>query len=89
MTDDISDFTDALARYVRDELAASGEPADYNNEAVEVADARNHLFRRAGRRATEEADNVYALRDLCCVDGETMELVPDVQRIARVARNFF
>lgn len=89
MTTDVKDFVDALEAYVRAELTASGEPADYNVDALEVVDARNHLFRPAGRRATDEAENIYALRDLCRVDEESMTFVPDRGRMAAIARNYF
>lgn len=84
-----NDFVDALESYVKAELRTKGIPADYNNEAVEIVDARNHLFRNAGCRVTDEADNIYALRDLCCIDEESMEMLPDRERIRRVARNYF
>lgn len=89
MTAETKDFIDALEAYVREQLAASGQPADYNVEALHVVDARNHLFRPAGKRPTDEADDIYALRDLCRVDETTMEMVPDRGRLAAVARNFF
>ncbi len=89
MTAETKDFIDALEAYVRERLAASGQPADYNVEALHVVDARNHLFRPAGKRPTDEADDIYALRDLCRVDETTMEMVPDRGRLAAVARNFF
>lgn len=89
MTDEVKDFINALDRYVRSEVAASGMPADYNTEALRVADARNHLFHLAGRRPTDESEDIYALRDLCHVDEDTMEVVPDRARMAAVARNYF
>ncbi len=89
MTDEIRDFVDALERYVLDALRQSGQPADYNVEALCVVDARNHLFRPAGKRPTDEATDVYALRDLCHVDEDTLDVVPDRVRLAAVARNYF
>lgn len=89
MSDDVNDFVRALERYVREALRNAPLTADYCTEALHVADARNHLFRPAGRRATDEAEDIYALRDLCRVDEETMELVPDEGRLRSVARNFF
>ncbi len=89
MSQEVSDFIDALLAYVRAEIMASGEPADYNTDAVCIVDARNHIFRPVGRRSTDEAENIYALRDLCRVDDATMEIVPDRGRCASVARNFF
>lgn len=82
------EFVQALASYVATEIRHSGEPADYNNEAVEIVDARNHLFRSAGSRATDEAENIYALRDLCRVDEDTLEYEVDLGRLRSVARNF-
>lgn len=89
MTEETTDFIDALEAYVRDAIAATGQPADYCVEALRVVDARNHIFCAAGRRATDEAIDVYALRDLCRVDEETMRFVPDRGRMAAVARNIF
>lgn len=83
------DFINALESYVASELRAGGQPADYNNEALQIIDARNAVFRNVGRRPTDESDDVYALRDLCRVDEATMELVPDRERLARIARNYF
>lgn len=89
MGNDKADFVEALVNYVKEELQRSGEPADYNVDALKVVDARNHIFRPAGKLPTDEADDIYALRDLCRVDEETMEMVPDKGRIAAVARNYF
>ena len=89
MREEIKDFVDALESYVKAQLLASGEPADYNVEALEITDARNHLFRPAGKRATDEAENIYALRDLCRVDETSLDFVPDRQRMEAIARNFF
>ena len=73
MREDIKDFVDALESYVKAQLQASGEPADYNVEALEIVDARNHLFRHAGKRVTDESENIYALRDLCRVDEMSLD----------------
>lgn len=89
MSEDVKDFVTALGNYVRDAISHSGEPADYNVEAVHIVDARNHIFRPAGRRPTDEAEDIYALRDLCHLDTDIMELVPDRGRLRTVARNYF
>lgn len=83
------DFILALADYVRSALLQSGVPADYTTDAVEVVDARNHLFRTVPHSTTDEADNIYALRDLCRVDEDTLEYTVDTGRLSSVARNFF
>lgn len=89
MTDEVKDFIDALESYVRSAVAATGQPVDYCVEALHVVDARNHLFRPAGRCQTDEAEDIYALRDFYRVDEDLMELVPDRGRMAAVARNYF
>lgn len=86
--DETRDFVTALSAYVRAALEDCGRQADYCNRAVQVVDARNHLFRDAGTRPTDEADDVYALRDLCRVDEDTLEFLPDEGRMRSVARNF-
>lgn len=48
MSDEVTDFIDALAAYVAAQLAASPGAADYDVGRVHVADARNHLFRPGG-----------------------------------------
>ena len=89
MSDDMTDFIDALAAYVAERLAGGDVAPDYNVERVLIVDARNHLFRPAGKGGTDEADELYALRELCRVDEDTMDLVPDRGRLERVARNYF
>ncbi len=87
MTDETAEFVAALGRYVCQALAFSPEAPEYSHAAVEIVDARNHLFRAAGNRPTDETANIYALRDLCRTDEETLELRPDTGRLAAVARN--
>lgn len=82
-------FVDALMAYVRAALQESGEAADYSRMAVRIVDARNLLFCSAGACATDETEDVFALRDLCCIDEDTLEFVPDRGRIESVARNYF
>ena len=89
MTAEKEDFIEALERYVVEELRASGQPAEYNNSALRVVDARNHHFVAAGIHATDEADDIYALRDLCRPDDATLEMHPDRGRLAAVAHNYF
>lgn len=88
MINEGEEFVRALAAYVRAEIAACGDGADYCTEAVRIVDARNHLFRPAGRRATDESEDVYALRDLCRVSEDTMEYEVDAGRLRSVARNY-
>lgn len=89
MPDEKKDFADALLRFIEAELRESDEPADYNSHAVQVVDARNHLFRNAGRRMTDEQLGVYAIRELCRVDEDTMETVPDRRRVEAIAKAYF
>lgn len=81
-------FIEALLHYVKAALQHSGVDPDYCQEAVQIIDARNHLFRSAGVHRTDEAQGIYALRDLCVLDETTMMLVPDAARCRSVARDF-
>lgn len=89
MNSEVRDFVLALTSFVRAELTASDEAAEYNHEAVQIVDARNHLFRNVGHHETDEEQNIYSLRSLCCVEEDSMEMIPDEGRIERVARNYF
>ncbi|RRD80517.1 hypothetical protein EII14_01615 [Alloprevotella sp. OH1205_COT-284] len=86
---ELEDFADALLSHVEAALRASGETADYSQEAVCIIDARNHLFASAGVHRTDEERGIYALRDLCALDDESMELRPDRMRCRAVGRDFF
>ncbi|MCR4921886.1 MAG: hypothetical protein K5945_09340 [Bacteroidaceae bacterium] len=83
---EINEFAEALCLFVQRQL--QGQDGEYVRGAVVILDARNHLFRIVEHRATDEADDVYALADLCCVDDE-MQTVPDMNRALSVARNYF
>ncbi len=89
MIDETADFVDALESYVKAELRTSAEPAEYNSEAIEIVDARNHLFRNVGRQSTDEELGIYAIRDLCHVDEDTMETIPNRQKFRAIAKNYF
>lgn len=89
MIDQTTDFVNALESFVKAELRLSMEPADYNNEAIEIIDARNHLFRNVGRQPTDEELGIYAIRDLCHVDEDTMETIPNRMKFLSIAKNYF
>lgn len=89
MIDQTTDFVNALESFVKAELRLSMEPADYNNEAIEIIDARNHLFRNVGRQPTDEELGIYAIRDLCHVDEDTMETIPNRMKFRAIAKNYF
>lgn len=89
MYNDTDEFVNALDSFVRAELRLSMQPADYNNEAVQIVDARNHLFRNVGVRATDEEKDVYAIRELCHVDEDTLDLVPNRMKLQAIARSYF
>lgn len=89
MYDEKKDFVDALEAYVREQLRQSAEAPDYNNESIRIIDARNHLFSNVGRRGTDEEEGIYAIRNLCRVDEDTMEMVPDRMRFASIAKEYF
>ena len=89
MIDQTTDFVNALESFVKAELRLSMEPADYNNEASEIIDARNRLFRNVGRQSTDEELGIYAIRDLCQVDEDTMETIPNRMKFLSIARTYF
>ncbi len=80
------EFASALCQYVAGELR--GQDGAYPQGAVQVLDARNHLFRTLPTQRTDEAEDIYALSDLCHVD-EMMQTLPDPNRALSVARNYF
>lgn len=85
---ELQDFVDALIAYAEAALRTSGELPDYCQEAVRIIDARNHLFTSAGIHRTDEEHGIYALRDLCALNEDTMELQPDRLKCAAVGRDF-
>ncbi len=89
MYNETDEFVNALDSYIRAELRRSMQPADYNNEALRIVDARNHLFTNVGVHATDEEEDIYALRELCCVDEDTLELVPNRMKLRAIARSYF
>lgn len=89
MINEKQEFIEALHAYVSEQLRLSAEPADYNSEAIRIVDARNHLFANVGRRRTDEELGIYAIRDLCRVDEDTMEVVPDRMRFQAIAKDYF
>ncbi len=82
----MKDFAEALCRHVAGELV--GHDGEYLTSAVKVVDARNHLFRTLPCQYTDEAEDVYAMSDLCCID-EEMNTKPDMKKALSVARNYF
>ena len=82
------EFVQALLDYVGAALRNSAVDPDYCQEAVQIVDARNHLFRSVGSHRTDEEQGIYALRDLCVLDDERMCIVPDAGRCRSVARDF-
>ena len=82
------EFVQALLDYVGAALRNSAVDPDYCKEAVQIVDARNHLFRSVGNHRTDEEQGIYALRDLCVLDDESISLVPDAGRCRSVARDF-
>ena len=85
-TEQIREFAEALCRLVARELQQ--QDGEYVRGAVRVLDARCHLFLLAPHQTTDEAEDVFALSDLCRVD-EDMQTIPDMNRALSVARNYF
>ena len=89
LSPDVAQFVEALTCYVNERLAIIGADDDYMDEAVQILDARNGLFRWQAGALTDEENDCYALRSLCRLDGESMTLLPDEGRIRSIARNYF
>lgn len=87
MLNEPNDFVEALENFINAELRQGTEPAEYNKEAVQIIDARNHLFSNVGKKGTDEATRIYALRDLCRIDEDSLETVPDRNRLFSIARD--
>jgi len=88
MINEKEDFIQALENYVRSEISQATEPAEYNNESIQIIDARNHLFKNVGKHVTDEEMGIYALRDLCLVDEDTMQMCPNRSRFAAIAKEY-
>lgn len=86
MINEKADFVNALDRFIRSELRHASEPADYNTDSIEIIDARNHLFRNVGNKGTDEELGFFAIRDLCHIDEDTMDLVPNRMRLEAIAK---
>ena len=82
MQEEINEFVEALYRFVADEIKRVADPI-YSQEGIKIVDARNRLTDAV---RTDEAEDTYALSDLCMVD-ESMQTVPNRQRMYRIARN--
>ena len=79
MENEINDFVEALARFVEQELSREPDPV-YSQKAVKIDDARNHIFRMM---------ELYALADLCRMDEDSLQAVPNRGRMLRIARNYW
>lgn len=82
-------FIEGLTRFVAEALHRADEGGDYIRGSVQVLDARNVLFRLSPLHSTDEEQDRYALRELCKVDDESLQTIPDAGHIERVARNYF
>lgn len=86
MTEEIDNFIEALSRLVQNEL--QNNDAVYNTDAVQIVDARNHIFRILKNTTTDESEDIYAISDLC-MWSEEMEVLPNRRRMQRIARNYW
>lgn len=88
MENEINDFVEALARFVERELSREPDPV-YSQKAVKIDDARNHIFRIVEPARTDESEDLYALADLCRMDEDNLQAVPNRGRMLRIARNYW
>ena len=75
MQEEINEFVEALYRFVANEIKRVTDPI-YCQEGIKIVDARNHIFRLTDTSRTDEAEDTYALPDLCIID-EDMQTVPN------------
>ena len=88
MEEEINSFVEALTRFVEQTLSQESDPV-YSQKAVKISDARNHIFRLTEPARTDETEDTYALSDLCRVDEDNMQTVPNRGRMLRIARNYW
>ena len=88
MENEINDFVEALARFVEQELSREPDPV-YSQKAVKIDDARNHIFRMVEPARTDESEDLYALADLCRMDEDSPQAVPNRGRMLRIAHNYW
>ena len=88
MQEEINEFVEALYRFVANEIKRVTDPI-YCQEGIKIVDARNHIFRLSDTLRTDEAEDTYALSDLCIVDARHARPVPHRQRMYRIARNYW
>ena len=89
MLDEKMEFAKALKDFINLSLAHHGQEAEYCTDAVEIVDARNHIFRLVPNTGTDEELNRFAMQGLCRLDEWTLKLTPDIQRLLAVAKDFF
>ena len=89
MLDEKMEFAEALKDFINLSLAHHGQEAEYSTDAVEIVDARNHIFRLVPNTGTDEELNRFALQGLCRLDECSLNLTPDIQRLLAVAKDFF
>ena len=86
--EEINSFVEALTRFVEHALAQDPEPV-YSQKAIRISDARNHIFQLIEQAQTDEAEYTYALADLCRIDEDSMQTVPNRGRMLHIARDYW
>lgn len=76
MEKETDSFIEALTRFVEQTLAQESDPI-YSQKAIRIADARNHIFHLVEPAQTDEAEDTYTLADLCRLDEDSMQAVPN------------
>ena len=88
MEKETDSFLEALTRFVEQTLAQESDPI-YSQKAIRIADARNHIFHLVEPAQTDEAEDTYTLADLCRLDEDSMQAMPNRGRMLRIARNYW
>ena len=84
---DKEEFIAELATFVKREMDRYGD-LEYCTDGIEIADARNRIFRNVGSHRTDEEAGIYSLRELCMMN-EEMEFEVNVRKIEQISRCYF
>lgn len=87
MQEEINEFVEALYRFVANEIKRSQTPYTARRASKSWM-PETISFRLTDTSRTDEAEDTYALPDLCIID-EDMQTVPNRQRMYRIARNYW
>lgn len=84
---DKNEFIADLTSFVKKEIERCGD-LEYCNEAIEISDARNGIFKNIGIHSTDEENDIIRIKELCMMN-EQMDFEPNIMKIKSIARFYF